>query len=179
MERWAAIPKCVLQTYLYIYFSNFRFLAADSSDKRSVGSTRSQDYNRVSQAIKRLGFNDESTNTIWRVLASILHLGNIDFIPKVSYFLFAIFSLRLGTFLNIFLQTRPFFNISWSHGTFCLGTRHVSLYIPGYKARFLIFSGRKGTHVSLYFPGYKARFSIFSQRQDTVLNIFLKTRHVF
>lgn len=161
MERWAAIPKCVLQTYLYIYFSNFRFLAADSSDKRSVGSTRSQDYNRVSQAIKRLGFNDESTNTIWRVLASILHLGNIDFIPKVSYFLFAIFSWRLGAFLNIFLQTRPFFNIFQSHGTF------FNIFFWGQGTFLYIFLDTR--HVSYFFLEEKAR---------TFLYIFLDTRHV-
>ena len=176
MERWAAIPKCVLQTYLYIFFPNFRFLAADSSDKKSVGSTRSQDYNRVSQAIKRLGFNDESTNTIWRVLASILHLGNIDFIPKVSYFLFAIFSLRLGTFLNIFLQTRPFFNIFQSHGTFFniffwgqgtflyifLDTRHVSYFFLEEKARTFLYIFLDTRHVSQYFSRDKTRFLIFS-----------------
>ena len=170
MERWAAIPKCVLQTYLYIFFPNFRFLAADSSDKKSVGSTRSQDYNRVSQAIKRLGFNDESTNTIWRVLASILHLGNIDFIPKVSYFLFAIFSLRLGTFLNIFLQTRPFFNIFQSHGTF------FNIF-SGDKARFFIFSLIQGTFLIFFWKKRHARFFIFSWIQGTFLNIFLETRH--
>ena len=64
--------------------NEFRFLSTDSTEHKG-GSTRSQDYNRVAQALKRLGFHEEYVSTIWRILAAILHLGNMDFIPKVSF----------------------------------------------------------------------------------------------
>ena len=49
---------------------------------KSDPSTRRADYSRVSAALKRLGFPQEATNTIWRVLASVLHLGNLSFESK-------------------------------------------------------------------------------------------------
>ena len=36
------------------------------------------------KAVKRLGFATEAVDTVWQVLAAILHLGNMDFVPKVN-----------------------------------------------------------------------------------------------
>jgi myosin heavy subunit len=33
--------------------------------------------------VKRLGFPEEAAQTIWHVLAAILHLGNMEFVAKV------------------------------------------------------------------------------------------------
>ena len=49
---------------------------------KSDPSSRRADYTRVCAALKRLGFPQEATDTIWRVLASVLHLGNISFESK-------------------------------------------------------------------------------------------------
>ena len=49
---------------------------------KSDPSTRRADYTKVCAALKRLGFPQEATNTIWRVLASVLHLGNLTFDSK-------------------------------------------------------------------------------------------------
>ena len=47
--------------------------------KKSDASSRRQDYTKVCSALKRLGFPQDASNTIWKVLASILHLGNLNF----------------------------------------------------------------------------------------------------
>ena len=47
--------------------------------KKSDPSTKRQDYSKVCSALKRLGFPQDATNTIWKVLASVLHLGNLKF----------------------------------------------------------------------------------------------------
>ena len=55
-----------------------------SEDKKSLdASSKRADYTRVVSAVKRLGFPDEAAHTIWRVLAAILHLGNMQFEAKV------------------------------------------------------------------------------------------------
>ena len=37
-------------------------------------------------ALKRLGFPQEATDCVWKVLASVLHLGNLQFEAKVRNF---------------------------------------------------------------------------------------------
>lgn len=37
------------------------------------------DYKGTNNAFKTLGFSTEELQTIWRILAAILHLGNIEF----------------------------------------------------------------------------------------------------
>jgi myosin I len=37
------------------------------------------DYKTTSQAFKAFGFSQEEINTIWRTVAAILHLGNVEF----------------------------------------------------------------------------------------------------
>ena len=55
-----------------------------SEDKKAPdASSKRADYTRVVQAVKRLGFPDEAAHIIWRVLAAILHLGNMEFVAKV------------------------------------------------------------------------------------------------
>ena len=39
-------------------------------------------------------FPDEAVNTMWSVLAAILHLGNVDFEPNVSNFLFSLKKIK-------------------------------------------------------------------------------------
>lgn len=60
--------------------SDFRYVAAQ--DKKVQSSSRGPDYNRVTAALKRLGFPQDATDSIWTVLASVLHLGNIKFAAK-------------------------------------------------------------------------------------------------
>ena len=50
---------------------------------KSDPSSRRQDYTRVVAALKRLGFPQEATDSVWKVLASVLHLGNLQFEAKV------------------------------------------------------------------------------------------------
>ena len=52
---------------------------------KSDPSSRRQDYTRVVAALKRLGFPQEATDSVWKVLASVLHLGNLQFEAKVRY----------------------------------------------------------------------------------------------
>ena len=55
-----------------------------SEDKKGPDpSSKRQDYARVIQAIKKMGFPEDAASTIWRVLAAILHLGNMEFVAKV------------------------------------------------------------------------------------------------
>ena len=77
--------------YLYlniitiIMFSVLTFIFSYVNQKtknKSDPSTRRADYSRVCAALKRLGFPQEATNTIWRVLSSVLHLGNLSFESK-------------------------------------------------------------------------------------------------
>merc|ERR1719427_972592 len=49
---------------------------------KSDPSSRRQDYTRVVAALKRLGFPQEATDCVWKVLASVLHLGNLQFEAK-------------------------------------------------------------------------------------------------
>ena len=55
------------------------------SKGKSDPSSRRQDYTRVVAALKRLGFPQDATDTIWKVLASVLHLGNLQFEAKVRF----------------------------------------------------------------------------------------------
>ena len=68
-----------------IMFSIISFIFSYVNQKtknKSDPSTRRADYSRVCAALKRLGFPQEATDTIWRVLASVLHLGNLSFESK-------------------------------------------------------------------------------------------------
>ena len=56
------------------------------SKGKSDPSSRRQDYTRVVAALKRLGFPQEATDCVWKVLASVLHLGNLQFEAKVKKF---------------------------------------------------------------------------------------------
>ena len=56
------------------------------SKGKSDPSSRRQDYTRVVAALKRLGFPQEATDCVWKVLASVLHLGNLQFEAKVRNF---------------------------------------------------------------------------------------------
>lgn len=40
------------------------------------------DYKGTNGAFKTLGFANDEINTIWRTVAAILHLGNIEFQSK-------------------------------------------------------------------------------------------------
>jgi len=62
---------------------NYRYLSSNGGEKRGpTSSNKGQDFQRVAQAVKRLGFATEAVDTVWQVLAAILHLGNMDFVPK-------------------------------------------------------------------------------------------------
>lgn len=41
------------------------------------------DYKGTNNAFKTLGFTTEEISTIWRIVAAILHLGNIEFQSKL------------------------------------------------------------------------------------------------
>jgi len=61
--------------------ADYRYLSSGPEGKK--GSTsRSQDYAKVNLAVKKMGFQEEAVDTMWRVLAAILHLGNVDFVPN-------------------------------------------------------------------------------------------------
>ena len=60
-------------------------MSSESEGRQGGSSNRSQEFQRVSQAVKRLGFEEEAVNTMWKVLAAVLHLGNLDFIPEVQF----------------------------------------------------------------------------------------------
>jgi len=65
--------------------SDFSFVSGQvggKSSPKSDPSSRRQDFQRVLAALKRLGFPEEAIACIWRVLASVLHLGNLEFVPR-------------------------------------------------------------------------------------------------
>merc|ERR1719187_2579334 len=64
--------------------SDFTIVSGVSNGKgsRSDPSSKSKDFQRVLSALKRLGFPDEAVSSIWRVLAAVLHLGNLDFVAR-------------------------------------------------------------------------------------------------
>jgi len=65
--------------------SDYRFLASADERRKGGGPTnanRGQEYARLGQAVKRLGFPDSAVQTMWSVLAVVLHLGNLDFVPN-------------------------------------------------------------------------------------------------
>lgn len=61
--------------------SEFNYVNQTTKGK-SDPSSRRQDYTRVVAALKRLGFPQEATDSVWKVLASVLHLGNLQFEAK-------------------------------------------------------------------------------------------------
>ena len=63
---------------IFIIFTRFSYVS-QVNKKKSDASSRRQDYTKVCSALKRLGFPQDASNTIWKVLASILHLGNLNF----------------------------------------------------------------------------------------------------
>lgn len=42
------------------------------------------DYKATVNAFKALGFVEQEINTIWSIIASILHLGNVNFKSKLT-----------------------------------------------------------------------------------------------
>lgn len=47
--------------------------------------TEKADYKSTNAAFKTLGFSTEEISTIWRIIAAILHLGNVEFQSKKTY----------------------------------------------------------------------------------------------
>lgn len=43
------------------------------------------DFKVTNSAFKALGFRSEEVSTIWRIVAAILHLGNIEFQRKYNW----------------------------------------------------------------------------------------------
>lgn len=64
------------------HIANYKYLAAGEDKKGPDVSAKRQEYSRVVQAAKRMGFTEEAASTIWRILAAILHLGNMEFVAK-------------------------------------------------------------------------------------------------
>lgn len=46
--------------------------------------TEKSDYAQTSKALRDLGFTNDELSTVWKITASILHLGNIKFICNYS-----------------------------------------------------------------------------------------------
>jgi len=61
--------------------SDYNYVLESKKSKSDPSSRRAQ-YSQVVAALQRLAFPSEAQECIWRVLAAILHLGNIEFIPK-------------------------------------------------------------------------------------------------
>lgn len=55
--------------------SNYTYL----SQGNNSGHDYKIDYNEVNKAMKLVGFDENTVETIWGIVASILHLGNIKF----------------------------------------------------------------------------------------------------
>lgn len=75
-------PNDVLQKYHlksdaqnYVYTKQGGNLKVDSINDKS-------DYRGVCGAMKILGFLEDQTNTLWKIVAAIIHLGNIEFSTK-------------------------------------------------------------------------------------------------
>lgn len=58
--------------------SNYYYTRQGNANKVEAISDRS-DYKGVVSAFRTLGFSSDETDTIWKVVAAILHIGNIEF----------------------------------------------------------------------------------------------------
>lgn len=54
-------------------------ILSDSGRSRIDPSSRKKQYSQVAAALRRLAFPAEAQEAIWRLLACVLHLGNIQF----------------------------------------------------------------------------------------------------
>lgn len=67
--------------------------------------TEKSDYKGTCNAFKTLGFQADEVQTIWRTIASILHLGNVEFQSE----------LTLGTPTRMMNTNLCFFYCNRSH----------------------------------------------------------------
>jgi len=58
-------------------YSQYRYLSANNN--AVVLPSKAGEFNRVQAAFKALDFSDNATESIWKMIAVILHLGNIEF----------------------------------------------------------------------------------------------------
>jgi len=62
--------------------SAYRYTRPDGSQSSQVdGLDDRKLFKDVEQAMKSVGFENEEVNSIWSLMAAILHLGNVDFTP--------------------------------------------------------------------------------------------------
>jgi len=58
-------------------YSQYRYLSANNN--AVILPSKAGEFNRVNSAFKALDFSDNATESIWKMTAVILHLGNIEF----------------------------------------------------------------------------------------------------
>ena len=78
------------------YYSLSRYLSTTEPSSRGPKKGNSE-YQRLASALRTLKFSDESVETMWTVLAAILHLGNVKFVANVSLTIlkFMVFKFKL------------------------------------------------------------------------------------
>ncbi len=56
----------------------YSFINQDDTQQITVSSDK-KNFNKVNDAMKIVGFDEHTIQTIWNIVASIIHLGNIKF----------------------------------------------------------------------------------------------------
>lgn len=75
----AATADQVLERYHLEEGRRYRYLLGDDSDDRVQSKTNVKNFNKLLACMKdTLEFTDEHLNTVWRVLAAILNVGELS-----------------------------------------------------------------------------------------------------
>jgi hypothetical protein len=62
--------------------SKYRYLERTGTTEEAVDLNDAKNYGETMAAFKEMGFDEEEITTIQRIIAGVLHLGNIDFVDK-------------------------------------------------------------------------------------------------
>lgn len=74
----AATADQVLKQYHLVEGKRYRYLVGDDSDERKKPKTNVKNFNKLLSCMKdTLEFTDDQLNTVWRILAVILNIGEL------------------------------------------------------------------------------------------------------
>lgn len=74
----AATADQVLKQYHLVEGKRYRYLVGDDLDERKKPKTNVKNFNKLLSCMKdSLEFTDDQLNTVWRILAVILNIGEL------------------------------------------------------------------------------------------------------
>ena len=89
------------------FFSRSQYLNQGSIQDRNLNDT--QDYKLMSESMEKVGFSSQEKDNIFRIVAAVMHLGNVAFEEELDD--------KKGTVRFL----KPMYNVFTKHYTFALG----------------------------------------------------------